>query len=83
MTGVAIHIDQLWFQTPGGIGTYIRTSCRPWPGGTPAWTSGCSTPGSTAKSRGRLWLKDREAVTRGDQRAWASLVSVLCVSGRW
>ena len=24
MTGVAIHIDQLWFQTPGGIGTYIR-----------------------------------------------------------
>lgn len=24
MTGVAIHVDQLWFQTPGGIGTYIR-----------------------------------------------------------
>jgi len=24
MTSVAIHVDQLWFQTPGGIGTYIR-----------------------------------------------------------
>ncbi|TMK64379.1 MAG: glycosyltransferase family 4 protein, partial [Actinobacteria bacterium] len=24
MTGIAIHVDQLWFQTPGGIGTYIR-----------------------------------------------------------
>jgi len=24
VTGVAIHVDQLWFQTPGGIGTYIR-----------------------------------------------------------
>ncbi|MGH2581200.1 MAG: hypothetical protein ACRDGP_10195, partial [Actinomycetota bacterium] len=24
MTGVAIHVDQLWFHTPGGIGTYIR-----------------------------------------------------------
>jgi glycosyltransferase involved in cell wall biosynthesis len=24
MTSVAFHVDQLWFQTPGGIGTYIR-----------------------------------------------------------
>ncbi|HEX9122950.1 MAG TPA: glycosyltransferase family 1 protein [Actinomycetota bacterium] len=24
MTRVAIHIDQLWFQAPGGIGTYVR-----------------------------------------------------------
>lgn len=24
MTSVAVHADQLWFQTPGGIGTYIR-----------------------------------------------------------
>src|SRR4029450_10015351 len=24
MTGVAIHVDQPWFHTPGGIGTYIR-----------------------------------------------------------
>jgi glycosyltransferase involved in cell wall biosynthesis len=24
VTGVAIHVDQLWFHTPGGIGTYIR-----------------------------------------------------------
>lgn len=24
MTGVAIHIDQLYFQAPGGIGTYVR-----------------------------------------------------------
>ncbi|HZP89955.1 MAG TPA: glycosyltransferase family 1 protein [Actinomycetota bacterium] len=24
MTSVAVHVDQLWFQTPGGIGTYVR-----------------------------------------------------------
>ncbi len=28
-------------------------------------------------------LKDREAVTRGDQRARASLTSLSCASGRW
>ena len=30
-----------------------------------------------------LLFKDRETVTRRDQRAWASLASVFCVSGRW
>ncbi|MEW6058991.1 MAG: glycosyltransferase family 1 protein [Actinomycetota bacterium] len=25
MTSVAVHIDQLWFQAPGGIGTYVRS----------------------------------------------------------
>ncbi len=24
MTSVAVHVDQLWFPTPGGIGTYVR-----------------------------------------------------------
>jgi glycosyltransferase involved in cell wall biosynthesis len=24
VTSVALHVDQLWFQTPGGIGTYVR-----------------------------------------------------------
>jgi glycosyltransferase involved in cell wall biosynthesis len=24
VTSVAVHVDQLWFQTPGGIGTYVR-----------------------------------------------------------
>ena len=24
MTSVAVHVDQLWFRAPGGIGTYVR-----------------------------------------------------------
>jgi glycosyltransferase involved in cell wall biosynthesis len=45
---VALHVDQLWFAAPGGIGTYVRELLRELPGGgadvVPFWASQRAAP---------------------------------------